>query len=97
MNIDLQAREIQPLRQTFDRVARYIGDKPASRYQEATLGAQPCEHFHYRPTWEAGYELFDKRRSAIVMDDWDSLRDPRQYYYGAYTIARARQQMPRFQ
>ena len=92
MNIDLQAREIQPLRQTFDRVARYIGDKPASRYQEATLGAQPCDHFHYRPTWEAGYELFDKRRSAIVMDDWDSLRDPRQYYYATWTMARARQQ-----
>ena len=31
MNIDLQAREIQPLRSTFARVAAYTGDKPASR------------------------------------------------------------------
>ena len=93
MNIDLQAREIQPLRHTFDRVARYTGgDKPASRYLEATLGAQPCEHFHYQPTWEAGYALFDPRRSAIVMEDWDTLRDPRQYYYATWTMARARQQ-----
>ena len=42
MNIDLQAREITPLRQTYAHVAAYIGgDKAASRYQEATLGAQP--------------------------------------------------------
>ncbi len=41
MNIDLQAREITPLRNTFAHVAKYIGtEKAASRYQEATLGAQ---------------------------------------------------------
>ena len=35
MNIDLQAREITPLRQTYAHVAKYIGgDKTASRYQE---------------------------------------------------------------
>ena len=52
MNIDLQAREIQPLRNTFARVAAYTGDKPASRYLEATLGMQPAANFNYRPTWE---------------------------------------------
>lgn len=32
MNIDLQAREITPLRQTYAHVAKYIGnDKAASR------------------------------------------------------------------
>jgi phenol/toluene 2-monooxygenase (NADH) P1/A1 len=36
--------------------------------------------------------LFDKKRTKIVMKDWYALKDPRQYYYGAYTIARARQQ-----
>lgn len=92
MNIELQAREIQPLRQTFARVAQHTGDKPGSRYLEATLGVQPTEHFQYRPTWEEGFELFDKRRTAIVMNDWYALRDPRQYYYASWTMARARQQ-----
>ena len=92
MNIELQAREIQPLRQTFARVATHTGDKPASRYLEAMLGAQPSEHFHYKPTWEEGFELFDKRRTAIVMNDWYALRDPRQFYYATWTMARARQQ-----
>lgn len=92
MNIDLQAREIQPLRQTFARVAAYTGDKPASRYLEATLGAQSTVNFHYRPTWEPGFELFDTGRTAVRMADWYQLRDPRQYYYASWTMARARQQ-----
>ncbi len=92
MNIDLQAKEIKPLRQTFDRVKAYTGDKAPSRYQEATLGAQPTENFHYRPTWEPAMEIFDVRRTAIVLDDWNALRDPRQYYYATWTMARARQQ-----
>lgn len=92
MNIELQAREIQPLRHTFDRVAAHTGDKPASRYLEAMLGAQPKEHFHYRPTWEQGLELFDPGRTAIRMADWYALRDPRQFYYATWTMARARQQ-----
>ncbi len=92
-SIDLQAREIKPLRHTFAHVARHIGgDKPASRYQEATLGAQPTANFHYRPTWEPQYELFDASRSAVVLKDWYVLRDPRQYYYATWTMARARQQ-----
>lgn len=92
MNIDLQAREIQPLRQTFARVAAHTGDKPASRYLEATLGAQPATNFHYRPTWEPGFELFDTGRTAVRLADWYALRDPRQFYYATWTMARARQQ-----
>lgn len=93
MNIDLQARQIQPLRQTFARVAAYTGgSKPASRYQEATLAAQSTHHFHYRPTWEPEFELFDTGRTAIVMSDWNLLRDPRQFYYATWTMTRARQQ-----
>lgn len=93
MNIDLQAREIKPLRHTFGQVAQHIGgDKAASRYQEATLGAQPTANFHYRPTWAPQYELFDASRSAIVMADWYALRDPRQFYYATWTMTRARQQ-----
>ncbi|MDR0780179.1 MAG: aromatic/alkene monooxygenase hydroxylase subunit beta [Pseudomonadales bacterium] len=92
MNIDLQARQIKPLRQTFNRVAAYTGDKPASRYLEATLGVQPTANFHYRPTWEPEFEVYDTRRTAVKMADWYALRDPRQYYYATWTMARARQQ-----
>ena len=92
MNIDLQARAIQPQRNTFARVAKYTGDKPASRYHEATLGIQPTANFHYRPTWEPEFELFDAGRTAVKLADWDALRDPRQYYYANWTMARARQQ-----
>lgn len=93
MTVDLQAREIQPLRNTFSHVARYVGDdKPATRYQEATFGAQATSNFHYRPTWDPEYELFDASRSKVVLADWYCLKDPRQFYYGTWTMARARQQ-----
>ncbi len=93
MNIDLQAREITPLRHTYEHVARYIGgDKAATRYQEATFGAQPMANFHYRPTWDPAHELFDASRSAIVLADWYVLKDPRQFYYATWTMTRARQQ-----
>ena len=93
MNIDLQAREITPLRQTYTHVAKVIGkDKTASRYQEATFGAQPMTNFHYRPTWDPAHALFDPTRSAVVLADWYVLKDPRQFYYGNWTMTRARQQ-----
>jgi len=93
MNIDLQAREIQPLRHTFAHVAKYIGaDKTASRYQEATYGAQSSANFHYRPTWDPDHALFDASRSAVVLADWYVLKDPRQFYYASWTMTRARQQ-----
>jgi phenol hydroxylase P1 protein len=93
MTIDLKAREIQPLRHTYAHVAKYIGgDKAASRYQEATLGAQPEVNFHYRPTWDPDHELFDAARSAIKLADWYVLKDPRQFYYATWTMTRARQQ-----
>lgn len=93
MHIDLQTINLKPLRNTYDAVARYLGtDKPASRYQEATIGIQPTTNFHYRPTWDPDRELFDVRRTAITMTDWEAFRDPRQFYYGTYTLARARQQ-----
>jgi phenol/toluene 2-monooxygenase (NADH) P1/A1 len=92
-SIDLQAREIKALRTTYTHVARYVGaDKAPTRYQEATFGAQPTANFHYRPTWEPEYELFDASRSAIKLAGWYVLRDPRQYYYASWTMARARQQ-----
>lgn len=93
MSVDLHTREIKPLRNTYTQTAKYVGnDKPASRYQEATLGTQPTANFHYRPTWDPAHEIFDASRSAIKLADWNALRDPRQYYYATWTMARARQQ-----
>ncbi|RJG02492.1 aromatic/alkene monooxygenase hydroxylase subunit beta [Noviherbaspirillum sedimenti] len=92
MQLDLRTVSIKPLRQTFDHIAKRIGgDKPATRYQEGTFDVQPTEHFHYRPTWDPDHELYDPRRTKIVMKDWYALKDPRQFYYGTYTMARARQ------
>ncbi len=93
MQLDLRTVTIKPLRQTFTHVARRIGgDKPASRYQEGTFDIQSTMNFHYRPLWAPEYEIFDASRSAIVMEDWYKLTDPRQFYYGSYTLARARMQ-----
>ena len=93
MQIDLRTVTIQPIRQTFDHVAERIGpNKSASRYQEGTLRVQADANFHYRPTWDPTHEIFDPTRTAIAMADWYAFKDPRQYYYGTYTIARARMQ-----
>lgn len=92
MSIDLRTVSLKPLRQTYGHIARRFGDKPASRYQEGTYDLQASANFHYRPTWDPERELFDAGRTAIQMKDWYALKDPRQYYYGAYTIARARNQ-----
>lgn len=93
MQIDIKTQAVTQLRQTFSHVARHLGsDKPASRYQEATYGLQAETNFHYRPLWQPDLELYDQRRTRLVMKDWYALRDPRQFYYGTYTITRARQQ-----
>jgi phenol hydroxylase P1 protein len=93
MQIDLRTVSIKPLRHTFDNIARRIGaDKPASRYQEGTLDMQQTANFHYRPTWDPAHEIYDASRTAIKMADWYAFKDPRQFYYGAYTLARAKQQ-----
>ena len=93
MQIDLRTVSITPLRQTYNHIAERLGaDKPASRYIEGTMNVQPDANFHYRPTWDPEHELFDPRRTRLVMKDWYALKDPRQFYYGAYTQARARMQ-----
>ena len=93
MQMDLRTVSIKPQRHSFGHVARRLGaDKPASRYQEATLDLQTMANQHYRPLWDPEHEYFDARRTALVMADWYSFKDPRQYYYGSYVMARARQQ-----
>jgi phenol hydroxylase P1 protein len=93
LQVDIKTSDIRPIRQTFSFIARrFGGDKPASRYQEATYDMQPTANFHYRPLWEPERDLYDKARTAIRMADWYSFKDPRHYYYGVYTTTRARQQ-----
>ena len=93
MQVDIKSLNIKPLRNTFDQVARFTGnDKSASRYLEATIGIQPEVNFHYKPVWAKNRNIYDKDNTVIVMQDWYRLLDPRQYYYGAWTIARSKQQ-----
>ena len=93
MSIDIKTANIEPVRLTFDHLEARIGKgKSATRYQEAVHDFQMTQNFHYRPTWEPEMELFDVRRTKISLDDFDALTDPRQYYYGPYTIQRAKQQ-----
>lgn len=90
MHIDIQGKKVETIRNTFSHIAERFGDKPASRYQEATYDLQPTANFHYRPTWQPEFELYDERRTAIKMEDWYKFIDPRQYYYGAYVAGRAK-------
>ncbi len=90
MTIEIKAESFTPRRSTFSHVARRYGeDRPASRYDEATLDVQATTNFHYRPLWAPEYEIFDTRRTAVVMEDWYAFADPRQFYYATYNISRA--------
>lgn len=92
MQIDLRTVTIKAQRQTFQHIEERIGrNKAATRYQEGTYDLQSTANFHYPPTWDPEHDLYDTKRTAIVMRDWYDLKDPRQFYYGAYTMARARQ------
>lgn len=90
--IEIKSKKIEPSRMTYSHVARRLGDKPASRYQEGTLDLQATDNFHYRPLWQPEFEIYDKNRTALKMEDWYKFMDPRQYYYGTYTINRGKQQ-----
>jgi phenol/toluene 2-monooxygenase (NADH) P1/A1 len=93
MSVEIKTSAVEPVRQTFSHIARRLGaDKPASRYQEATFDLQSDCNFHYRPLWDPEHELYDRRRTAIVMKDWYAFKDPRQFYYGAYVLNRSKLQ-----
>ncbi len=90
MTVDIKALEFEPRRQTFSHIAaRYGEDRPASRYDEATLDVQATANFHYRPLWQPEHEIFDASRTQIQMADWYAFKDPRQFYYATYNINRA--------
>lgn len=90
MKLDIRTAASEPRRQTYGYLARRFGeDRAATRYEEAVLDLQSMENFHYRPSWEPEMELYDVRRTAIVMKDFYTLLDPRQHYYATYNISRA--------
>ncbi len=92
MELNIASVEIEPKRHTFGNVARRLGeDRPASRYEEAMYDAQPTENFHYRPQWEPEFEIYDKKRTKIKMNDWYDLLDPRKFHYMSYVSTRANQ------
>ncbi|MDX2471448.1 MAG: aromatic/alkene monooxygenase hydroxylase subunit beta [SAR324 cluster bacterium] len=90
MQVDIKTTEMKPIRNTYGHIAERFGDKPASRYQEATYDLQATDHFHYRPLWEPEKELIDESRTKLKMKDWYAFKDPRQFYYGTYVAARAK-------
>lgn len=92
MTIEIKTATLEPIRHTFEHTKRRFGDKPASRYQEASYDIAPENNFHYRPLWQPDKLLFDKSRTAVVMEDWYVYKDPRQFYYGTYVQARAKLQ-----
>lgn len=92
MELNIASVEIEPKRHTFGHIARRFGeDRPASRYEEAMYDAQPTENFHYRPQWEPEFEIYDKNRTKIKMNDWYDLLDPRKFHYMSYVSTRASQ------
>ena len=93
MSIDLKTTKLEQKRITFDNVAAKLGEgKTPTRYQEVMVRMQAEEVFHYRPTWDPEHEIFDADRTAINMQDFDDLTDPRNYYYAPYVIQRSKQQ-----
>lgn len=92
MSLEIKTSGIEPIRHTFNHIARRFGDKPATRYQEASYDLQSTTNYHYRPLWNPDKTLGDKGYTEVVMEDWYALKDPRQFYYGAYIQNRARMQ-----
>jgi phenol hydroxylase P1 protein len=86
---ELRQQVVEPRRKTFQNLIERYGDKPASRYDEATVDVQPTENFHYRPLWGPDKELYDESYTALRLEDPYNFKDPRQYYYAPYVTARA--------
>ncbi len=92
MTIEIKTAKMETVRNTFGHIKRRFGDKPATRYQEATYDIASQTNFHYKPLWDQDHELNDPSRTAIKMEDWYALKDPRQFYYGTYVQNRSKMQ-----
>jgi phenol/toluene 2-monooxygenase (NADH) P1/A1 len=86
---ELRQLVVEAKRRTFKPVEQRIGDRAPTRYEEATIGVQPRENFHYRPLWDPAHELYDPDYSRLRLSDAETYLDPRQFYYGSYVINRA--------
>ena len=68
MEYELRQQVVEPRRKTFQNLIDRYGDKPASRYLEASIDIQPTENFHYRPLWGADKELYDDGLLGLPAD-----------------------------
>lgn len=89
MQYELRQQVIETRRATFTPLIKRFGDRPATRYEEGSIGIQPTENFHYRPLWDPAHEIYDETFSALRLADPDGFTDPRQYYYTPYVSNRA--------
>lgn len=89
MQFELRQQVIEPVRQTFTPLVKRYGDRPATRYEEGSVGIQSTEHFHYRPLWDPRHDIYDADYSALKLSDPDAYTDPRQFYYTPYVVNRA--------
>lgn len=77
MSIEIKTNSVEPIRNTYSNIKRRFGDKPATRYQEASFDIEAVTNFHYKPLWDPQHKLNDPSRSVIRMADWHSVTDPR--------------------
>ena len=49
MSVEIKTTTVETLRNTFSHTRRRFGDKPATRYQEASFDIEAATNFHYRP------------------------------------------------
>jgi phenol hydroxylase P1 protein len=89
LSYELRQQVIEPRRSTFTPLITRYGGRPATRYEEASIGIQATENFHYRPLWDPAHEIYDETYSALRLTDPDGFTDPRQYYYATYVANRA--------
>ncbi|PKG98557.1 aromatic/alkene monooxygenase hydroxylase subunit beta [Paraglaciecola sp. MB-3u-78] len=92
MSVEIKTNSVSTIRNTYSHIKRRFGDKPATRYQEASYDIEATENFHYKPLWDPQRSLNDASRTSIKMKDWYQISDPRQFYYGAYVGNRAKMQ-----
>jgi phenol hydroxylase P1 protein len=92
MSVEIKTNSVSTIRNTYSHIKRRFGDKPATRYQEASYDIEATENFHYKPLWDPQRSLNDASRTSIKMEDWYQISDPRQFYYGAYVGNRAKMQ-----
>lgn len=89
MQFELRTQVIEPQRKTFQHLIDRNGDRPASRYEEGSIGIQAMTNFHYRPLWGPDKDIYSPDYSVLKLTDPYSFTDPRQFYYAGYVSSRA--------